>query len=266
MTCHYQQEPGASMRIRKLLLIHPSRSIRALIKKYIFSELSDIEVNEADSGQQALDQTRQKNYDVIIAAEQLKDTKLKQFKTDLETTAPNGHTPLIIISESESVHARNHLVQQGFDRVVQIRLRPADLIAKINAVCNPRQWRKDARYHIPNASVMVLSSGHRNPAALINISKGGVLVEMDTDTPSTLLLGELCLELNIPIPGSTAVVKDLKAKLLRIEAVAWTSNYVPKTLRGTFVFTDLKSEARGKLEELMQMAKEDKLVAKEVGK
>jgi hypothetical protein len=32
------------MRIRKLLLVHPGRSIRALIKKYIFAELSDIEL------------------------------------------------------------------------------------------------------------------------------------------------------------------------------------------------------------------------------
>jgi DNA-binding response OmpR family regulator len=252
------------MRIRKLLLVHPSRSIRALIQKYIFAELTDVEIREADSGQQALFQTRQKSYDVIISAEQLKDTGLSEFKTDLEATAPNGHTPLIIISESESAHARNNLVQQGFDRVVQIRLRPAELIEKINAVCNPRQWRKDVRYHIPNASVVISSSGHRNEAALINISKGGVLLEMDTDDPSTLLLGELSLALHVPVSGVNSVIEALAAKLLRIEAVAWTPNQVPKTLRGTFIFTDLQSGQKAKLEELIRMAKEDKLSAKEV--
>jgi CheY-like chemotaxis protein len=252
------------MRIRKLLLIHPSRSIRALIKKYIFAELSDIEIEEADSGQQALDQVGQKSYDVIISSEQLKDTGLRKFKNDLEATASNGRIPLIIISESESAHARNDLVQQGFDHVAQIRLRPADLIKKINSVCDPRQWRRDARYHIPNASVAIASPGHMNEASLINISRGGVLVELSTDDPSTLMNGGLCLSLQIPISGSTAVIEDLKAKLLRIEAVTWTPHLVPKILRGTFIFAGLKSGPKGKLEELIQMVKDDKLAATEV--
>ena len=252
------------MRIRKLLLIHPKRSIRALIKKYIFAELSDIEISQADSGQTALNRSNPKSYDVIICTEQLKDTGLREFKTDLEATATNGHTPLIIISESESAHVRNNLVQQGFDRVVQIRLRPADLIKKINAVCDPRQWRKDARYHIPNASVIISTQRHINEATLINISNGGLLVEMDTIDPSTLLQGELSMELHIPMPNATDVIEDLSAKLLRIEVVSWAPNKVPNTLRGTFIFTNLESGPKGKLEELIQMAKDDKLAAKEV--
>ena len=108
------------------------------------------------------------------------------------------------------------------------------------------------------------SHGHSNEASLINISKGGVLVEMNTDDPSTLLLGELSLSLHIPIPKISAVIEDLSAKLLRIEAVSWTQNLVPKTLRGTFIFTDFKPGSKIKLEELLQMAKEDKLAATEV--
>jgi CheY-like chemotaxis protein len=151
----YKLDLGAYMRIRKLLLVHPGRSIRALIKKYIFAELSDIEIGEADGGQHALEQLGAKGYDVIISSEQLKDMGLEQFKNHQEATAPNGHTPLIILSESESDDDRDGLVQQGFDHVVQIRVSPADLIKKINTVCDPRNWRKDTRYHIPNAFVVI---------------------------------------------------------------------------------------------------------------
>lgn len=252
------------MRIRKLLLVHPSRSIRALIKKYIFAELSDIEMGEADSGQQALEQLAAKGYDVIISSEQLKDMGLEEFKKHQEATAPNGHTPLIIMSESESDHVRDGLVRQGFDRVVQIRVSPADLIKKINAVCDPRQWRKDARYHIPNASVVITSPHQKLQASVINLSKGGVFVELATEEPSELINGGLSLALQIPKLDNTFVIDDLTIKLLRLEAVSWTQSHVPKTMRATFIFVDLEPEPKGKLADLVQMVKEDKLAATEV--
>ena len=116
------------MRIRKLLLVHPSRSIRALIEKYIYAELSDIEVGGADGGRHALDRLGEESYDVVISSEQLKDMDLETFKRRQEAAAPNGRTPLIIISESESADVRENLVRRGFDRVVQIRVSPADTI------------------------------------------------------------------------------------------------------------------------------------------
>lgn len=252
------------MRIRKLLLVHPSRSIRALIKKYIFAELSDIEMGEAESGQHALDQLGDKGYDVIISSEQLKDMDLDEFKNHQEATAPNGHTPLIIISESESDHVRDGLVQQGFDRVVQIRVSPGDLIKKINAVCDPRKWRKDARFHIPNATVSITSPNQQLQASVINLSKGGVFVELSTQEPSELMNGGLSLAMQIPKSDTILTIDDLTIKLLRLEAVKWTLGHVPTTMRATFIFVDLEPGPKGKLEELIQMARGDKLAATEV--
>jgi DNA-binding response OmpR family regulator len=252
------------MRIRKLLLVHPSRSIRALIKKYIFSELSDIEIGEAYNGQHALEQLAAKGYDVIISSEQLKDMKLEIFKNHQEATAPNSCTPLIIISESESDHVRDGLVQQGFDRVVQIRVNPSDLIQKINAVCDPRKWRKDARFHIPNASAVLTTPLKELQASVINLSKGGVFVELVTDEPSELMNGGLSLALQIPNLENSLVIDALTIKLLRIETVSWTQGHIPKKMRATFIFVDLESGPKSKLAELIRMVKEEKLAATEV--
>lgn len=252
------------MRIRKLLLLHPSRSIRALIKKYIFAELSDIEIEEADSGQHALEQLSAKSYDVIISSEQLKDMGLDKFKNHQMASTSNGHTPLIIITESESNQVRDGLVRRGFDRVVQIRVSPADLIKKINAVCDPRKWRKDARYHIPNALVVITTPHQELQASMINLSKGGVFVELTAEDPSELMNGGLYLALQIPNLDNSFVINNLTVKLLRIEAVAWTPGHIPKTMRVTFIFVDLEPGPKSKLAELIQMAKEDKLAATEV--
>lgn len=252
------------MRIRKVLLVHPSRSIRALIQKYIFAELSDIEITEAQDGRQALDHISDKGFDVVVSTDQLKDMGLTEFKSGQESTAYNSHTPLIVISESESNHDRNKLLQQGFDRVVQIRVRPADLIKKINAVCNPRDWRRDARYHIPKALAIIATQKDAHEASLINISMGGVFVELMIEDPCELMTGELSMALQIPFSSGTASIEGLTAKLLRLEAVTWNTDRIPKTMRATFIFDDLKPGPKGKLAELMQMAKEDKLAATEV--
>ena len=252
------------MRIRKLLLIHSGRSTRALIKKYIYSEVSDTEIAEADGGRSALAQIKSTKFDVLISAQYLDDMGLDVFASKMSSIIPNGRTALIVISDSESDQAREDLMQQGFSHVVQTRVRPADLIKQINIVCDPRKWRKDARYHIPNATVVIDTPLQKMDAALINFSMGGVFVELCTQDPSALMNGGLSLTLQIPLPGSTAQIDGLKTKLLRVETVDWTKGNLPRTMRATFIFGDLTPNTQGKLEELVQMAKEEKLAATEV--
>ncbi len=253
------------MRIRKLLLVHSGRSIRALIKKYIFAELSDIEITEAGGGRSALVQLKAGRFDLIISAEHLEDMGLEAFASELEAINPMGRAELIVISDSEDDPSREMLVQRGFEHIVQIRLRPADLIESINRACDPRKWRKDPRYHIPNAGVMISSACEKIDATLINFSLGGVLVELTTEDPCILMNGRLSLALQIPLSNAaTARIDGLTSKLLRIEAVDWTEAHLPRTMRATFIYVDLNRGTQGKLVELIQMAKAEKLAATEV--
>lgn len=251
------------MRVRKLLLVHPTRSTRGLIKKYIFSELSDIEIDEAQCGQDAVSLQPISDFDVIITADELKDMRITELKQKLEAANGPNPVPLIIISESESAHVRNELVEQGFDRVVQIRVRPSDLIHKINAVCDPRTWRKDARYHLPNVGVQIEVQDQQIGAKLINISKGGILVELSCEQPGLLMGGHLQLALTIPSDDVKSDISGLTARLSRIEVLRWQTVGSPSHMRATFIFTDLPTGPQSKLDELLQLAKKEKLAATE---
>jgi len=246
------------MRIRKLLLIHPSRSTRALIKKYVYSELSDIEILEAEDGRQALEDMATSGFDIIVCSDQLKDMGVTELKTNQQAIPTNGHTPLVIISESESNHVRNELVSQGFDRVVQIRIRPADLIHKINTLCDPRHWRRDTRYHIPGMAVVICKHNQKTEAFLINISMGGILVEMSTDQPELLMRDGVEITLKISASDGLDGIEGLKAKLSRLESVQWKPDLTPAVLRATFVFSELQAAHRKKLAALLQTAQADK--------
>ena len=247
------------MRVRRLLLVHPIRSTRGLIKKYIFSELSDIEVSEAQNGMEAASAFKAERFNVIIAADELKDMSIAEFRQRLQTEIP-GHTlPLIIISESESPHVRNELVEQGFDRVVQIRLRPSDLIHKINAVCDPRAWRKDARYHLTNVKTVIAAQDRHTEATLINISKGGILVELACQQPALLMGDQIRIGLTVGFNDGQGSIDGLTARLSRIEVLGWESAGKPNRMRATFIFSDLPDGPKGQLDELLKMAREEKL-------
>lgn len=252
------------MRIRKLLLVHPVRSIRGLITKYAYAELSDIDIVGTESGRQALEYMAAKRFDIVACTDRLKDMELMDLKTQQQETPPNSLTPFVVISESESGHTRNDLVSRGFEHVVQIRVRPADLVLKINKLCDPRNWRRDARYHIPSMRVTINMHQHAIEAFLINISLGGILVELTTDLPHLLMQSGVQITLRTPLAGGPFTIDGLRGKLLRLEMIKWTPELVPAAMRATFMFAALSDASRSKLQKLFQMAKEDGLLATEI--
>ena len=249
------------MRIRKLLLIHPKRSIRGLIRKYVYSELSDIEICEAESGCKALEQMVSHSFDVVVATDGLKDLSAIELKTRQLCIATNACTPFIIMSEDESDLMPDELLQQGFDHVVQIRVRPSDLIHKINRLCNPRDWRRDTRYHIPGLAVTLDLQHIRVEAFPINISKGGILVEMAIERPEHLMTSPVHISLRLPPAKGVADIKDLKAKVLRLESIRWKSDLSPAAMRATFIFCDLAHTQSHELETFLQMGRVDTVSA-----
>jgi CheY-like chemotaxis protein len=249
------------MRIRKLLLIYPGRSIRSLITKYVYAELSDIDIMEADTGRQALEQLAAQRFDIVACTDQLKDMELMDLKIQQRETPANKDTPFVVVSESESAHTRNDLVSRGFDHVVQIRVRPADLVYKINRLCDPRNWRRDPRYHIPSMDVTIRMQQHTMEAFLINISMGGILVELTTDLPHLLMQSGVEINLQILLAGGPFTIEGLKGKLLRLEMIKWTAGLAPSAMRATFMFEALSDASRSKLRELFQIAKADGLLA-----
>lgn len=247
------------MRVRKLLLIHPSRSIRALIMKYVYAELSDIEIVAADDGRQGLELMQNDQFDIIACSDQLKDMSITELKTNKTAIPANGHTPLVIVSESESNHVRNELVALGFDRVVQIRLRPADLIHKINLLCNPRTWRRDTRYHIPNMTVTIGMGQQKLQGFPVNISMGGLLVEIKTDKADLLLKEAVDVTLEFPVADGLDSIEGLKAKISRLESVRWHPDLTPAVLRVIFIFENMSDTQHNKLGNLLQAAQTEKL-------
>jgi CheY-like chemotaxis protein len=247
------------MRIRQILLVHPNRSIRALIKKYVFAELSDVEFFETENGSDALTELNMNPFDVVIVTTSLIDMPAVELKAKLAQTAHNEMTPFIVLSEDDNGTDRQRLMQLGFQHVVLLRVRPADLIAKINEACDPRMWRKDKRYYIPRAEVLIDVRGQTMEATLINISRGGLLMELISFTPELLMESDVRVTLHVSEHIDVREPRDLPCRLLRVNVTEWQPNSCPAAMRVTFVFADLDSGQTAAIERLLQLAVEDRL-------
>jgi|GEM_PF-1640375 len=245
------------MRIRQILLVHPNRSIRALIKKYVFAELSDVAIVETETAENAMAELNIQPFDVVIASAGLTDMPALDLKCKLAATNHNSTTPMIILSEHENGDDQAQLISSGFEHVVRIRVQPAELIHKIDEVCNPRMWRKDKRFYIPGAGVDIHVQGTVIEGSLINISRGGVLVELITYDPETLMKSDIHLTLHFQGVSSSHEIDELACKLLRVNVTEWHPGNHPAVIRATFVFLDLPEDKIDQIERVLQIATED---------
>ena len=245
------------MRFRQILLVHPNRSTRALIKKYIFSELSDVEFFECENGCNALGELNVNPFDVVIVTTRLIDMPAPELKSKLAESPHNEMTPFIILSEEENGDDQQRLHELGFKHVVALRVRPAELIEKINEVCDPRMWRKDKRFYIPKTDVRIDVQGNSMGASLINISRGGILLELLTYSPELLMAGDLRVTLQIPDGNGSRALSDLACRLLRVNVTEWQPNACPAAMRVTFVFHELAKEQTTAMGELLRSAVEE---------
>ena len=249
------------MQVRKILLVYPSRAYRGLIRKFIFSEFCDAQITEAGSGSEAADCLRSQSFNIVLVARQPGDMSAADVQRAAAETDVNGQTPFVLLNDD----GQGNMVSgcADFSHVVHIRLRPSELIDKINLLCNPRSWRKDARFHLPGVAVTIKSGRLEAEATLINVSKGGLLVDMRTHAPELLMHNDLSLELRGSAGPARIEIVGLTCKLARLNVTRWHPDNTPVAMRASFVFQDIGSAAEDKLDKLLSAARTENAMVDE---
>lgn len=229
-----------------------------MIKKSILADLDDVEIVESHNGQLALRMLAGYSFDLIICNCDLEDMPITTLKREILDYSPrNKTTDIIALLEEDD--ARASLVRASFQHIVHMPFTPDKFIAKINQICNPRKWRKSDRFHIPDSMVTIQVWEMQAEAEMINISRGGVLVEITGDRSDLLLQNSPKLTLNINVSGYSYKIASIPVKLTRINVVAWNENYKPTLMRLAYIFLDLNQNATTELNKALEFAKEDGL-------
>ncbi|MFC1524139.1 hypothetical protein ACFL6N_05040 [Thermodesulfobacteriota bacterium] len=244
------------MRLRRILIIHGVRIFRNMLKHSILSEFSDAVVVEAAAADVALDYLESQQFSVIIADA---GDIAERASATLETRkgkAVQPEVPVIAIIGPGAGIDSEALARKGVAHCLNIPFQPHELKTVINTACNPRSWRMDERFYIPEARVILHAKENDIEAQLINISKGGFLCAFDYQQQALDLLGNIRITLHISDPDFSFGIKNLPCKLLRLDTSTWKNNGVVEQLRVTFLFHDLPLQSATLLDQALSIAKE----------
>jgi hypothetical protein len=98
-------------------------------------------------------------------------------------------------------------------------------------------------------------------AKMINISRGGLMLEMSGDRSELLLQNNPRGTLKIKHLHGYFTIQDMPVKLSRLNAVGWNENHKPTAMRVAFVFVDLDQASAVELQQVLKMVKGDGLLA-----
>ncbi len=246
------------MRLRQVMIVHSSRAVSSTVKRYVFSELSDIVFTEAASGREALENLQKKQFEVVIADNDLLDMNGPSLHEKMQGIELNKETPFIILAPSDVLTSEyiEQINQAGIAHYLAIPFTAEEVIGKINNVCNPRSWRANDRFHIPNSKAFIHLERELVEIDLINISLGGILCEFFYDYQVVELLGLNRIGIYIPAPEGYFEIPDIHCKLSRLNVINWKADGMAEHLRMTFLFTDLSLKNKKSIREVVEMAKE----------
>lgn len=222
----------------------------------MLAELDDVEITESDAGLDALFQLAAKPFELLISECQLTDMHITELQNQAKTHSINKDTQFIVLGGNDAGEEMNRLVEAGLVHWVDTPIDAGILIGKINEICDPRKWRETERFHIPDSKAVLNVWGMEAGARLINISLGGVLIEVSGDRSELLLQNDPKITLRLKSPGDYYDIKDLPCRLTRLDVIEWDNNHKPIAMRGAYVFLELNPKSQMELEQVIMMAKE----------
>jgi len=227
-----------------------------MIKKYILADLDDVRITESSSGNEAMHWLLSKSFDLVICNCDLEDMPITAFKRKMiEFPSKNKNVGVMVLVEEDG--GVSSLAAATFDHMVKIPFKADEFIGTINQICDPRKWRRAARFHIPDSKVVIKVWEMAAEANMINISRGGVLVEVSGDRSDLLLQNDPKLTIKVSMPACNFTIKKLPVKLLRLNVLEWHSNFKPVLMRLAYAFLDLSEDARSELDQILLLAAED---------
>ncbi|OGR03552.1 MAG: hypothetical protein A2511_15680 [Deltaproteobacteria bacterium RIFOXYD12_FULL_50_9] len=241
------------MRLRRVLVVHPTQIIRNMIKNQILSEFTDVVVLDAPFEARAVELLEVHEFSAVVC-----DVRLLIDKGVLKCirgVAGGANLAVIAVCGPGSPTCEAELQKSEVKTALQIPFTSLELKQAIDTACNPRAWRRSERIHIPDVMVSLHAEGRDLQAVLINISSGGLLCEVEYDGRPLEVLKIWRLTIELAGPDFMITIKQLTGRLSKLAASSWQPDGTVAIMRLAFLFTELNERTQSLIDQLLAMAK-----------
>ncbi len=247
--------------MRKILIIHESRTLRILLKRYIASDLSEFEVCEAASGEEGIQMLQHEKVEAIISGNKMQSMDGPAIKRIVHELPAHHETPFIVVTSSKKEDELVELLKEGIEHFLISPFTSKELGTKINAVCDPRKWRAQERISVPGTKAILHFGEKSVPAQVVNISQGGILFDLDYSEEHGNLLKNIFISVLFPAEYASVELLSLRCKFHRLNMLTCDKEHNPEKIRIGLQFVDVSEinlkaiaaifeQARGELEKL----------------
>lgn len=243
------------MHLRNLLVIHEFETMRKILKKYILSELNDVNVFGTTPGDEGLQKLQEEQFEAVICHKDMAQIELITFYQQMQTTLLNEETPLIVITSTDTEENIEKLTEQGIEHILISPFTSAQLVAKIDAVCSPKKRRIHERVHIPDTTALIHLEEGDIEVKVINLSMAGLFCDIVSPKQYFELLKMNDITIQFPSLYKNALVENIRCRFARINVIKWGTGDIPEYLRIAWVITELPDQSRETLEEILEEAR-----------
>lgn len=251
------------MRQRKILIIHEIRMIRLLLHRYILSELNDATTHEASTVDEALDVIENQAFDAILCSKYMPQVDGIDIFKRVQQSTTNEATPFVVILTDRAESNTMDLLNSGIENYLVSPFNSKTLAAKINALCNPRQWRAENRVHIPDTKAIIQMESQSIETTITNISNTGILCDVKLSGVHTDLMRSAYITIHFSEKFQGQEIRNILCKVLRMNVVSWDEDNSPTHLHVVWCFTGLSDRQHEQIDGILEQAKgeNEKVVA-----
>lgn len=243
--------------MRNLLIIHDSKTMLGLLKRYVLSELSDVFIAEAASAEKGLKELEGQTFDTVICANKMKEMDGPDIYRKNQEFVRNKETPFIIVTSSQTGENLEELASHGIEHYLISPFTPQKLRDKIDLVCNPRKMRASDRISIPGAKAVLHFKFFIADAKILNISSSGILCDLTLPKQNSDVMKRANIAIYFPPEYGNVRVENVSVRLLRLNVLTCDEDYIPQDVRVGWQFMDVSEENREVIDHVLKKAMKD---------
>jgi CheY-like chemotaxis protein len=249
---------------RKILIVDNSATMRRIIGGMILAGFGDAEISEARNAYDAWEQLRNQDFSLMLFSwEPSGNAWLNFFMRLGQRPAERRLGSIILTSGVDQPHVREAL-QSGVSGQLAIPCTQIELTDAINRVCNPVTLRHTSRYSLPDTTALLLQEGRTYKAAVVNVSKGGLLCELEY-IEDYEWAAPVTITVTFRMGDKQFAVKGLFSILSRLMVVESNADHSPKKVKMAYRFTKIPPAAQDVFDDVFGVAeKQEKLLSQPI--
>lgn len=237
---------------RRILIIDKSSSLRKIIRTSILTNISDAEVIEASNSDEALRKLEEQECHLAFFSWETSSESWPGFFSKVNKIPRKRPVPFVLLTSGTGKKYMPEVKDLGIENHLLIPCTTESLTEIINRVCNPVLLRTTTRYSTNDATATLSSGDKIFQAELVNISKGGLLCDMNFSLDFKWAVPAM-ISINFLLEGERYFVTDLYSAPVRLSVIASNPDYSIKRIRAAYRFVHISQDNQEVMEMVMAL-------------